>query len=209
MKKISILVLSAAIILSGSSCKKYLDVNSNPNQATSSTPTLVLPTTITYTASIASSYNDYGMEVGGYGTNGRGYGGFGVGWPYNYPTNDHSNLWSSVFSNLENIQFVLDSTAQYPAFADFNAVAKILKAYNTQLLVDQYNDVPYSQAFKGLNNLAPAYDKAQVIYQNLADLCDSAIVLINNSKNTTALTSATDPMFAVNLRLCKQSASTA
>src|SRR5260221_7409448 len=76
MKKISILVLSAAIILSGSSCKKYLDVNSNPNQATSSTPTLVLPTTITYTASIASSYNDYGMEVGGYGTNGGGYGGF-------------------------------------------------------------------------------------------------------------------------------------
>src|SRR5260221_11771379 len=79
MKKISILVLSAAIILSGSSCKKYLDVNSNPNQATSSTPTLVLPTTITYTASIASSYNDYGIEVGSSVNKGDAYARVSVG----------------------------------------------------------------------------------------------------------------------------------
>jgi len=208
MKKISILVLSATILLSGSSCRKYLDVNTNPNQATSSTPVLVLPTTVTYTASIASSYNDYGMEVGGYGTNGGGYGGFGVEWTYNYTTNDHTNLWSSAFSCLENIEFVLDSTASYPFYANFNAVAKILKAYNTQLLVDQYNDVPYSHAFQGLNNLAPAYDKAQVVYQSLADLCDSAILLINSAQDAKALTSATDPLFNGNMTLWKQFANT-
>lgn len=208
MKKISILVLSAAAILSGSSCRKYLDVNTNPNQATSSTPVLVLPTAVTYTASLASTYNSYGMEVGGFGTNAGGYGGFGVEWTYNYTTNDHTNLWSSAYSCLENVQFVLDSTAAYPYYANFNAVAKILKAYNTQLLVDQYNDIPYSESLKGLENLAPAYDKAEVIYQKLADLCDSAILLIDGAGDAKALTSATDPLFEGDMTLWKQLANT-
>lgn len=208
MKKISILFLSAVVVLSGSSCKKYLDVNQNPNNATSSTPDLVLPQAITYTAANVSAYNDYGAEVGGFAANGGGYGGFGVEWTYDYTTNNHTNLWSSAYDLLEDLQFVLNNTAGMDNYAYFNAAAKVLKAYNTEMLVDQYNDIPYSQALLGETVLAPGYDKATVIYQNLADLCDSAISIINNAKSPTGLTAGTDPLFAGNMTLWKQLANT-
>ncbi|HVM89322.1 MAG TPA: SusD/RagB family nutrient-binding outer membrane lipoprotein [Puia sp.] len=211
MKKI-LLFLIIIIGLWGSSCKKYLDINNNPNSPTSSSPNLILPLAIVNTASLVSSLNDYGSQTVGYAANAGGYGGFGASWTYNYTTSAGDGYWSFGYTTLENFQTIINSTQGSDANIYYNASSKVMEAYIFQLLVDEFNDVPYTQALQGNNNLRPTYDKASDIYVSLASLLDSAIIEINNGQAATvaptALTSGTDPLFGGNMTKWKQFANT-
>ena len=200
MKKIAILSLAAISLLAGSSCKKFTNINANPNSATTSTPEVILPQAIVYTAANASSYNDYGAEVGGYAANAGGYGGFGSAWTYDYGPNDWSSLWSSTYDVLNDFQNVINITANDSVHILYNGIARIMRAYNFELLVDAYNNVPYAQALQGtLNMVTPKYDDAKTIYPALAAQLDSAIAIVIKSEsapNQAPISSANDPMFA-------------
>ena len=87
MKKI-ILSLFIGVAIFGTSCKKYFDINSNPNQATSATPELLLPQAITGTASNLNGFNTYGAQLVGYSANAGGYGGFGTSISYNFSSSN-------------------------------------------------------------------------------------------------------------------------
>lgn len=204
MKKL-IFLISAGMIVLGSSCKKYLDINQNPNQPTSSTPEATLPEALVGTAGILNSYNSYGSQLVGYSANAGGYGGFGSSVTYNFGNGDFSGLWSGTYDNLNDYQYVLKQTDTLPDYGYYNAIARIMKVFDFQLLVDTYNDVPYSEALQGVTKLTPKYDKAQDIYLSLANQLDSAIATINKAyasqqadpnSNVKNLNSHTDPMFA-------------
>jgi len=208
MKKLSrILIISAGFILTLGSCKKYLDINTNPNASTSTTAELVLPQAMVYTATMLSAYNNYGIGVVGYASNGGGYGGFGVTWTYDYKTTDQAGLWSGSYDLLNDIQYVITSTASDPSKSVLNGVARILKAYNFQMLVDQYNSVPYFNALTGEKSLTPTYDDPKLIYQDLANQLDSAITLID-AGDASLLKSTVDPLFAGDITKWKQFANT-
>src|SRR5436190_2234063 len=177
MKKIFVGILVGTAVLA-TSCKKYLDVNDNPNQATSATPELILPQAIATTASTTSSYNNYGSQTGIYAANAGGYGGFGESITYNYTT-ANTGLWALTYDNLQDYQAILDQTAGKDVYGNFDAAARIMKVYDFQLLVDAFNDVPYTEALKGSNLLNPKYDAAKDIYKDLASQLDSAIAKIN------------------------------
>jgi hypothetical protein len=203
MKKL-ILFISAGIVVFGTSCKKYLDINNNPNQATTATAEVVLPQSIVYTASNINAYNTYGSQLVGYSANAGGYGGFGTSVTYGFSNSTFSNLWSIGYDVLTDCQFVIDKTNADPDYGYFNGAARIIKALNFQMLVDAYNDVPYKEALKGTAELTPAYDKAEVIYADLAVQLDSAILVIkatedrehaSSTSNVKKLGSGTDPMF--------------
>ncbi|GAA0537861.1 SusD/RagB family nutrient-binding outer membrane lipoprotein [Chitinophaga japonensis] len=202
MKKL-ILVISIGIVALGSSCKKYLDINDNPNTATSGTPEVVLPQALVYTASNISSFNNYGSQLVGYAANAGGYGGFGSAVTYNFSGSTYSGLWSSTYDLLNDFQYVIDQTEALPDYGYFNGVARIMKAMNFQLLVDAYNDVPYREALKGVGELTPVYDKAEDIYADLAVQLDSAISIINATEERQHASSTSnvkdlgvaDPMF--------------
>jgi hypothetical protein len=182
MKRINSLLLAGTMLLALGSCKKFVDINEvNPNSATYSTPDLVLPQALVYTASNSVAFNSYGAQIGGYMANAGGVSGWGSIITYDYTTTDFQGLWSSTYDNLEDYQYVLNNTAGSTEYAYYNAVAKIMKAYNFELLVNTYNDVPYYEAFKGTDNLQPKYDKAQDIYKELGVLLDSAIHIINTA----------------------------
>jgi hypothetical protein len=185
MKKIFAgLFITAAVL--GASCSKQLDINDNPNKATSATPELILPQALTNSASVLNSYNTYGSQIGGYSANAGGYGGFGANITYNFTT-EYSNLWSTTFDNLEDYQTIINQTAeQLPLYANFNAAARIMKAFNYQMLVDAYNDVPYTEALQGANNLTPAYDAATEVYASIAANLDTAIAIIHDGLDATS-----------------------
>jgi hypothetical protein len=212
MKKTLFLSIATIVLLFASSCKKYLDINKNPNAATSTTPEALLPQAITYTAAIVSSYNDYGAELGGFAANAGGYGGFGSNWTYDFGPNDYSGLWSASFDCLNDLQVILNLSAGDSAHAYYNAFARIMKVYNYEMLVDAYNSVPYSAALQGVPDLTPKYDDAKTIYPALALQLDSAIATIEGpaaaDQNEIALNSGTDPMFAGNATLWIQFANT-
>ncbi|HXB95595.1 MAG TPA: SusD/RagB family nutrient-binding outer membrane lipoprotein [Puia sp.] len=213
MKKLSILSISAIFLLFTSSCKKYLAINTNPNNATSATPEAILPQAIVYTAANISSYNDYGSQLAGYAANAGGYGGFGSNWTYDFSPNDYGGLWSSTYDALNDLQSVLNfALADTTHLHDyFNGVARIMKVYNFQLLVDTYNNIPFTGALKGTGGLTPKYDDAKTIYPALATQLDSAIAIINaagNNPSMIGLNTGTDPMFGGNMNSWIQFANT-
>ena len=51
-----------------------------------------------------------------------------------------------------------------------------MKAYIFQTLVDIYGNIPYSDALKGVEQLAPKFDDQKAVYENLITTLDEAIV---------------------------------
>ncbi|QES90382.1 SusD/RagB family nutrient-binding outer membrane lipoprotein [Rhizosphaericola mali] len=192
----SLLLFSTVIGLLFTSCNKYLDVNKNPNTSTSSTPQLVLPQAIVYSGAVLNTLNTYGLQIGGYAANAGGYGGFGVNWTYDFGQINYTGIWSSSYDVLEDIQYVINVAATRPEiYPYYSAAAKILKVYNYEHLVDQYNNIPYTEALTSAN-LTPKYDNATDIYPKLANILDSAILDINSATSSAiTLTSGTDPLF--------------
>ena len=91
---------------------------------------------------------------------------------------DSPMTWSSYYlgtlSNLnEVINYNLDPDNQGPELNAQGApenqigVAKIMMAVVAKRLTDNYGPIPFSQAFQGVDNLTPAYDKQEDIYKNL------------------------------------------
>jgi len=180
MKKIfKIGSIGLMLVFCLTSCKKYLDINENPNSATTSTPELILPQALTATANVVSTYNSMGAQLGGFIANAGGYGGFGSSVTYDLGNDDFQNCWNQAYDNLADYQWVITNTNGNADYSYYNAAAKIMKAFGFQLLVDTYNDVPYTNAFQEVANLTPTYDDAKVVYDSIYTLLDDAIATIN------------------------------
>jgi hypothetical protein len=70
-----------------------------------------------------------------------------------------------------------------------------MEAFIWQRLVDQYNDIPYTNALNGGTVNFPVYDKAPAVYASLINQLDTAITIINNALPTAELPGAYDVMF--------------
>lgn len=163
------------------SCKKFLDINENPNSPTSATPELVLPQAIVRVANLVPTFNDYGARLVGYEANAGGVSGWGAFVSYNYTTGDFQGLFNSTYKALEDLQTVINLSEGDETKIIFVAAAQILQVYNYQNLVDTYNDVPYTDALKGEESLQPKYDKAEDIYKAIADTLDVAMNVLSNN----------------------------
>src|SRR5690349_6285808 len=137
MKKLTSFLLMGVVLI-GASCKKFLDINNNPNQATKATPQLILPQALTTTASQLNAFNSYGGELVGYMANAGGYGAFGSAISYNFSSGDFQNLWNGTYDNLEDYQAIFNQSKGKPEYSYYSAVARIMKALDFQLLVDTY-----------------------------------------------------------------------
>ena len=178
MKRISIITI-CLFIAALTSCNEVLDINTNPNNPTDVKPELVLSQALTATAQVLNAYNTYGMQVGGYAANAGGYGGFNESVSYAFTPNNFANNWPAAYDNLEDYQYIINKTKADPLNGYFFAAAKIMRVHDFQLLVDAYNDVPYTQALQGADFLTPAYDNAASIYASLAGELDEAMATIN------------------------------
>lgn len=186
------------IILSGFySCKKDLDINANPNTATEASVNTVLPTALVSTAANVVTYNNSvsGAQVAGYYANGGGVSGWQAIISYNYQSSDGQALWTNTYNTLTDVKYVIDKSAGDASLKEFNAAAKVLKAYNFQLLVDVYNDIPYTEANQGTTILQPKYDKGTDIYKSITDLCDEAITVFKGVTAASPAFATADPLF--------------
>jgi len=182
MKKY-ILIVAAFLTAGISGCKKdYLSLEVNPNAPSVGAPALVLAGALNSSAGIVQGTYpaNYGVWAGYYTTSG------------NYVPNQTLNQyqltntslngdWGSWYANLTNYNTLQKATASDPTQGNFTAICMIMKAYGFQMLVDNYNDIPYSQAFQPSTILFPAYDKGLDVYHDLGKQLDAAIALINKS----------------------------
>ena len=198
-----------------SSCKKFMDINQDPNRVITNTPELVMPQALLGACHITSlDYNPYGADLM-YRANAGGFSGFGTVISYDYTTGTFTAMWADTYDNLEDFKYILDKTAGIKKYTYYNAIARIMTAYNYQQLVDTYNDIPYREALMGAENISPKYDKAEDIYKDLAAQLDTAIAMINSGLSTPlevmTVPAAVDPIFqgvTNNMTLWKQFANT-
>jgi hypothetical protein len=181
-------IVLIAFIGSLISCNKdYLDINENPNTATSSSPQLVLPGALNSTAFLLQTYHAAGSWVNGYQSGAAGFSFVGTDvFTYNYTNTTNTGLFNSGFSNLRNYQYIITSTKDKPELVLFNATARIMKSFVYQMMVDQYGDLPYTEALQGTDILIPKYDKQEDIYKACVLELNAAIALLKtNATNTT------------------------
>lgn len=203
MKRIIISLALLGTLIGG--CKKsYFDVNDNPNAPTGASipPQLILPAAMTRTASIVSTANNSAASaaiasVGGW----MGYWAIATNYgavsetKYDMSSAFADGTWTTTYDIIYDYH-----TVQQKAEAneqDFYAgIARIMKSLHYGILVDLFNNVPYSKAMDIAGNITPAFDKGEDIYPDLLDQITEGIELIKGadvSRNTAIASS--DIMF--------------
>lgn len=191
MKALFKVLVAAALTITATGCEKFLDINANPNNATSVTPDALLAsalvtTAANYTGGVAAgnNYNTYASFAAGYWGKSGTVSGFAQERTYGYNNTYYQTLFNSTYDNLNDYAIIQRTGATtHPNHA---AIARIMKVYNYLLLVDQFGDVPYTEALQGLGNTTPKYDKAEDIYKDLVVQLKGAVADIN-AVPTTAL----------------------
>lgn len=200
----SLMLIAGAV----SSCKKNFFDLTNPNQPTSASAALVLPSALSTSAAIINSnYTIYGYWMG-YLSPAAGYAPSQSTLTYNFTTGDYQ-VWTGYYLNLANYDYILKQTAGDKTQVYFNSIAQIMTAYGFEGLVDNYNNVPYTKAFQGSANLLPTYDKGPDIYADLIKRLDGAIAAINAADTKVAVSpTSADIVFGGDMTQWKKFANT-
>lgn len=94
------------------------------------------------------------------------------------------NPWPVFYVNLRDNQILLNQAQTVQTYAVYEGPALIMKAYMAAGLTDLFGDVPYSEAFNGVNGtVTPKYDKQEDIYLSdggILDNLNKGIAAINN-----------------------------
>jgi len=173
MKKIILFLLFPGFaLLSG--CKKFIDVNDNPNNPTDVQESLILsPVELDISHSVSTGFDfavvNHWMQnvalnqpVPNTGT-------------YLLYNGDMDGDWSNMYVACLNNLVLLTKKAEAAGSSSYSGVAKILTALALGTATDLWGDIPYSEAFSGIENLTPVYDKQEDIYKSLQTLLDNGI----------------------------------
>lgn len=178
MKRIKyyIAALLASLLLLPSCSDSFFDINVDPNNPQNVTPALSLPSGISGTAYVLGGYYS---ALGGFWSQQYAQAPAGSQWleweSYNLTEDDFNRqftlLYAGALSDYEYVRKSTNATADWK----FYTIATLMQAYTFQLLADLYDEVPYSEALKGADNLQPKYDKGEAIYTSLLARIDEAI----------------------------------
>ncbi|MCT2407530.1 SusD/RagB family nutrient-binding outer membrane lipoprotein [Chryseobacterium antibioticum] len=202
MKKILIPILGMTTLLFFNSCSDdFLDVNKNVNEAYTNQVTpkdrLGAAESVIFRTQ-ANTMNRFGnLMMNAWAGNIYYYASpYGDEFRMRADSQFYSNIWDNLYLGVANFQTIIDApdAAKYPHHV---AVAKVMKAYYMQTIVDLYNDAPYSEAFKGQANKNPKYDKSKDIYKGLIAELNQARTLIQQTPEATVYNLAfnEDPIF--------------
>ena len=184
MKKLAYFILLGAMIATaGSSCKKsfYTDANINPNapDPASIIPSVLLSTVegtlgytqggdfSRYTSLLTQQTSSESRQAGAY-------------YQYIFTSQDFDSPWGNIYTSVMENDHTLIQKSDEKGDNAYGGIARILMAYSLQLLVDSWNDVPYSDAFKGAGNLHPKYDNGKALYDTIFGLLDVAIAKLTD-----------------------------
>ena len=174
--------LLTCLIVAGTACnKEQFNINSNPDSVTdvSVTPSVLLPGAEQATSSnIASEYWFLGWWMG-HGARSGSYQSFTEEETYAFTNDFHVGIWNGLYANANNYNIMINKAKESGA-GTYEAIGRIMKSHNFQILTDIYGNIPYTEAFLGTANATPKYDKAVDIYKGIFADLDAAIALLNN-----------------------------
>lgn len=178
--KISTVVLMGISLVS---CRKYLDINADPNGTLVGDPkTLFSFAASSFVDNRAGGDLYIPMALGGQSIASGGSSPDGTSWgqgsedQYVFSPFSYSNIWSqyytSVAANLR--QAINISESSLPKNENGAAASKVLLAETFYELTTTYGDIPFKEALD-LNNLSPHFDPQKDVLEGCLLLLDSAI----------------------------------
>ena len=166
-------------------CKKFLDINENPNNPDSAAPTLLLPTVQAAVGQIVgNSFQVYGNIWGQYWTQSPNSSQYKTIDQYNVTNTAFDRPWLTLYRNaLINAELIINS--QGSSLEHTKGMAYIMKAYAFQLTTDAFGDVPLTEALKGNSYGQPKYDKQAMVYDSIFNFIDKGTALFNTANSAT------------------------
>ncbi len=178
------------------SCKKFLDINTDPNNPTTIEVSKLLPTTqrtlgdalsmdeqngglsevlavYTHQMSTRESPDKYGVTGADVSLQ--------TAWSKLFSSTANPGTTFPVYGVLQNLEDIIAKSTEAGNLV-YAGIAKILKAYTYSVAVDVFGDVPYSEANKLKQGvLHPKFDDDASIYESLFPLINEGIADLNNT----------------------------
>ncbi|ADY53680.1 hypothetical protein Pedsa_3142 [Pseudopedobacter saltans DSM 12145] len=161
------------------SCKKFLDINTDPNKSTSVEPKLLFGYAVT-AWDVNKNSGDSWMNLGFIGQTIANGGDFSDNWGafdiYDLSQNSMSNNFRMAYSTAGNnlVQAIKIAESSSPANNNAAAQCKILLAQIMFETTMNFGDIPYSQAFEPEKYPNPKYDSQKDILEDLLLTLDEA-----------------------------------
>jgi hypothetical protein len=214
MKKFKYIISSLITVASLISCNNYLDVNENPNaiHAENITPELLFPGAVSNAYRVqAGDMMQFGnLMMNSWAGDVYHYGGL---YPNEFSLSAvnsqfYDGIWDGIYLNVNNFVAIENYPNTDHRQDKYIAMAKVMKAFYMQYIVDLYGDAPFRDAFKGQNNLAPKYDNDVDIYRTLITNLDEAVALITLNDPDAIAPAGKDIVFAGDMNKWKSFAYT-
>ena len=168
-----ILLPTACAILLLLSCKKYEAFQTNPNQPSTATPSLLL-------TNICISVFDYDPTGPAFASRQLTY--------YERGNSDVDYSWTSWdYGNFDILRQVtkMDELAQETGAANYTGLAKFFRAVLFNQLTDRFGDIPYSDALGALDgNTEPKYDTQEEVYAGILNELEDANNILSDANGS-------------------------
>lgn len=205
MKNKYITLITCALV-SFTGCKKYIDVNQDPNRPIDVKESLILaPVEAAISQNITAGGNlpivlQQYLQVIALNQVPPNFG------TYLMYHQDMDTDWYNFYTQVMNNLVLLNKKAEADGNANYAAISKILLAYTLGSATDVWGDVPFSKGFQGIANVTPTYDSQESVYAQIQTLLDNAITDI--AKNSTTVPSGDDFYYAGDMSKWKKAAYT-
>ena len=202
-------ILIPVIAMLAVSCKKFLDINTDPNNPTTIEVSKLLPTTQRTLGDAMSMDEQNGglSEVLAVYTHqmttreeADKYGITGVDpniqtvWSKLFSSSANPGTAYPVYGVIQNLEDII-ATATEAGNMRYAGIAKILKAYTYSIMVDVFGDIPFSEANKlKAGILYPKFDDDAAIYESLFTLINEGIADLNNTTAPNSKVPGTDDL---------------
>ena len=182
IKKLGLIATTAVALLTG--CKTDFDINASQENLSAGSLNYrdVLPSSIATSAKIVAADWKFLQNWMGYWARSGSYQNDNEEETYNFtntfPTSG-GNPWNDLYYNASSYNYV-QQKAHASGDGFYEAICRIMKAQNFQILTDVYGNIPYFQALQGNDVRNPKYDNGKDIYNDLFKQLDTAILLLKS-----------------------------
>jgi hypothetical protein len=187
MRTLTYTILIAFCMAQITGCKKFIDVNNDPNNPLSVQEALILAPVELNLSSVLTG----GALTAGPGQGAQLVNHYMQNIALNQPVPNEGtyqlfnvsldDTWKNIYvTSLNNLK-VMNDQATTNGNYNYSGIAKILSAFCLGIATDYWGDIPYTEAFNGVTKLQPAYDSQESIYKAVQQLLDDGIADINKN----------------------------
>jgi hypothetical protein len=193
MKSLKYILFGGLLVLSTASCKKFLDVNTDPDNPNNKTVLVQnrLPWIqhfYTYTAGVTNFRTS--LQAGVYYSTSGSNNALSTTWTASGGNVTPYQTWFvEVASNLNDLY----STAENQGAYYYMGAANVVHALGFMEMLDLYGEMPYTEALTG--NPSPAYSDGKTIYNGCMAKLDEAISLFSKTQDAAAPSFAAGDMW--------------